>query len=64
MSKNVPSNRKKYSTFYIVIHGETEWNAKGLFQGIQDSALTPIGEKQAKILAAELKNVHFDVIFF
>lgn len=63
MSNNILPNRKKYCTFYIVRHGETELNVKGLLQGIQDSALTPLGEKQAKVLAIELRNVDFDLIF-
>jgi probable phosphoglycerate mutase len=32
------------TTFYIVRHGETEWNAKKLMQGHADSPLTPQGE--------------------
>lgn len=63
MSERHITNKEKYCTFYIVRHGETLWNVKGLLQGIKDSALTPTGEKQARELAAELESVNFDVIF-
>ncbi|MGJ8545257.1 MAG: histidine phosphatase family protein [Sulfitobacter sp.] len=40
---------------YILRHGETEWNAKGLLQGKFDSALTPKGRAQALHQQALLK---------
>lgn len=33
--------------FYVIRHGETEWNVAGRFQGSLDSALTARGEAQA-----------------
>lgn len=50
--------------FYIVRHGESEWNAKGLVQGYAkgNSPLTVKGRKQAQDLAFLLKNIHFDLI--
>lgn len=52
-----------YTTFYIVRHGQTEWNVKGLMQGQTNSFLTPLGEEQAKSVATELEHIHFDAIF-
>ncbi len=54
--------KKNLATIYIVRHGETEWNAKGLLQGQGDSLLTAAGIKQAENLAKKLKNILFDVI--
>lgn len=50
----------KYCTFYIVRHGETEWNRKGLLQGHSDIPLSKTGIIQAKEIAQELKNIKFN----
>lgn len=52
-----------YTTFYIVRHGQTDWNVQGIMQGQKDSFLTPVGEEQARSVAEELKDVHFDAAF-
>jgi broad specificity phosphatase PhoE len=39
---------------YVVRHGETEWNREGRYQGRRESALTPLGERQAAALAEAL----------
>ena len=51
------------TTFYIVRHGETEWNLAKLLQGHSDSPLTEVGINQAKDLAKKLKSVSFDAVF-
>lgn len=51
------------TTFYLVRHGQTEWNVKGLIQGTSDSPLTKDGINQAKELAKQLSHVEFDLIF-
>lgn len=56
----LPKNKSNYCKFYIVRHGETEWNAKGLLQGHTDIPLSETGIAQAKEIAKELKNVRFD----
>lgn len=38
-------------------HGETPWNAEGRYQGQIDIPLSPVGEKQAALLAERLKDV-------
>lgn len=50
-------------TFYIVRHGETEWNISGHIQGHRDSALTDLGIEQAKERARDLKRVDFAAAF-
>lgn len=54
---------KNLATVYIVRHGETEWNTKGLIQGHMDSPLTKNGIKQAKEIAKILKDIKFDLVF-
>lgn len=56
-------NRQKYCTFYIVRHGETDWNLKGFYQGQKDSLLTRKGIQQAKKVAQGLKYIKFDAAF-
>lgn len=55
--------RNDYCIFYIVRHGRTDWNEKGINQGHVDRPLTQVGEEQAKNAALELKDVHFDAVF-
>lgn len=57
------SMNTKYATFYIVRHGQTDWNVKHLLQGQTDIPLNAEGEKQAKALAKQLKHIHFDKVF-
>jgi broad specificity phosphatase PhoE len=56
-------NTKNYCTIYLVRHGETEWNAKNIVQGHQDSPLTEQGLAQAAATAQDLKDIKFDAIF-
>lgn len=54
---------KNYCTFYIVRHGETEWNVKGLVQGHTDIPLTKKGKRQARQLAKKLSRINFNAVF-
>ncbi len=51
------------TTIYMVRHGKTEWNEKGIIQGHSDSPLTKEGKEQAKELAQRFKNIKFDYVF-
>jgi len=52
------------TTFYIIRHGETEYNVSGIMQGNSiDSPLTPRGREQAQDLAQLLSQIHFEHIF-
>lgn len=50
---------------YIVLirHGETEWNARDLYQGQQNSPLTAEGRQQAQALAQRLGNKPLDALY-
>ncbi|MGV8932618.1 MAG: histidine phosphatase family protein [Luteimonas sp.] len=41
-------------------HGETSWNAEGRYQGQEDIALSPTGERQARALGERLRDVQID----
>lgn len=55
--------KQKLTNIYIVRHGQTRWNVKGLLQGHKDSPLTALGIKQAEQIRDEFKHIHFDAIF-
>jgi 2,3-bisphosphoglycerate-dependent phosphoglycerate mutase len=50
------------TTFYIVRHGETEWNKHGLLQGNLDSPLSELGIRQADALGQYFTQCEFDHI--
>lgn len=47
---------------YIVRHGETEWNRKGLLQGQLDSPLSELGLQQAKALQNYFRSIRYDTL--
>lgn len=51
------------TTFIIVRHGQTVWNAEGRWQGWLDSDLTATGREQATEAAAQLKEYHIDAAY-
>ena len=52
------------TTFYLVRHGQTEWNVKGIVQGgTTDSPLTENGINVSRELAKKFKNIKFDLVF-
>jgi broad specificity phosphatase PhoE len=53
------------TTYYVVRHGETEWNASGRWQGHADIPLNDTGRAQARRLAARLRReaVRFEAIY-
>lgn len=56
-------NKRKLCTFYIVRHGETEWNIKKIIQGQKNVPLNKNGKQQAIEVAKKLKHTQFRAIF-
>lgn len=50
-------------TIYVVRHGTTEANAKGIIQGQLDTPLTEKGKQDAQLLAKKLEGIQFDHIY-
>lgn len=48
--------------YYLVRHGETEWNREGKYTGQSDIPLNAVGRKQARDAAEQLKELKPDVI--
>lgn len=53
----------KLTTFYIVRHGQTDWNVAEIMQGSSDSTLTEEGIKGAKELGKTFKHIKFDLAY-
>jgi len=51
------------TTFLLVRHGETDWNAHGRLQGHTDRPLNDYGRRQAAKLAGELEEEQLDAIY-
>ncbi len=49
--------------WFIVRHGETEWNAQGRIQGHTDISLSERGIQQAKLVGQRLAGVSLDVAY-
>lgn len=47
----------------IIRHGESEWNAKGVWTGTTDVHLTSKGFKEAALLGDKIHDIHFDCAF-
>lgn len=48
---------------YLMRHGETDWNVKGMLQGRTDIPLNTRGEMAAELTKVGLKDVNFDIAF-
>jgi alpha-ribazole phosphatase len=49
--------------FYLVRHGETEWNAENRLCGRSDVPLSEAGRRQAESLAERLKPIPFEALY-
>ncbi len=47
----------------LIRHGESEWNAKGLWTGWMDVGLTQRGRQEARQAGRQLIGIHFDTAF-
>lgn len=46
---------------YVIRHGRTLWNEKGLMQGWVNIKLSETGKKEAKDIRGKLKDISFDI---
>lgn len=53
----------KPTTFLLIRHAETTWNAKGILQGSSDVPLSKKGKDQTRSTALYLKTLPIDVIY-
>lgn len=58
MAETQSALRKEALAFYLVRHGETEWNAAGRYQGAKDSPLTERGCQQAREIGRKLASIY------
>jgi broad specificity phosphatase PhoE len=49
--------------FYLVRHGETEWNHKKILMGQSDIPLNSLGETQIRVLPDYFQNIKIDFIY-
>ncbi len=47
----------------LVRHGESVWNAQGLWTGLTDISLSLEGREEARIAAEEIKDINFQLAF-
>lgn len=47
----------------LIRHGETEWNAARRIQGHSNSALSPLGRRQAEAIAERLAKTRIDALY-
>lgn len=47
----------------LIRHGESLWNAKGLWTGLTDIPLSDKGREEAKAAANKIKHISFDICF-
>ena len=52
--------RQPKTTFLIIRHGETQWNAEQRYQGHEDSPLTETGRNQVRALGLRMKAFQFN----
>ena len=56
-------DKKRKISLYVVRHGETEENSKGILLGWRDVELNNKGKKEARLLGKKLQKEKIDIIF-
>lgn len=54
---------EKTTRFYLIRHGETQWNREGRYQGATDIELSEEGKAQAELLAKRFQYMPLDAIY-
>lgn len=57
------TKKNKFSKLVLIRHGESEWNARGIWCGWTDIALSKKGILEAKQAATAIKDFNFDIAF-
>lgn len=47
----------------LIRHGESEWNAKGVWTGLTDISLSEKGKEEARLAGKSLENIKIDIAF-
>ena len=53
----------KRTRFYLIRHGETDWNKGGRYQGRTNIQLNDLGREQARLLGERFKYLPLDVVY-
>ena len=53
----------KRTRFYLIRHGETDWNKGGRYQGRTNIQLNDAGKEQARLLGERFKYLPLDVVY-
>lgn len=61
--RNKKATKRKTSQLVLVRHGESVWNALGLWCGWIDVPLSKKGKEEARLAASYIKNIKFDIAF-
>lgn len=60
---SLPAQKPPHAFLVLVRHGESEWNARGLWTGLTDVHLTQKGRKEAEQAARLLHDISFHISF-
>ena len=54
---------EKKTRFYLIRHGETDWNKGGKYQGWTDIELNDAGREQARLLGLRFRHMPLDAVY-
>ena len=54
---------EKKTRFYLIRHGETDWNKGGRYQGWTDIELNDAGREQARLLGLRFRHMPLDAVY-
>lgn len=63
MTTTPHKHNQKTTTFYVVRHGQTDWNVKNIVQGHEDILLNDVGRSESQLLSKALSQTTFAACF-